>query len=481
MNTLLKKILLLAFISILVSACMTKQTLTESEVEDKYQAVVALERSINNSDQAALALLSQRSYKLALEALKDSKALAVKDNNDAIGAAARGESYFNQAQENAKEAREIFSEVLDARSHAINNGAPKQMSKQFNTVETDFKKMTLDLEKGDIEKAKLHRPTIIDSYQRLALTSLKKATVDDAKQALSRARAADAEKYAKKTFRMVEDELALAVSMLDADKTSKERADKHAAQAIWLADKSISITATVKTFSANDFTSEDIVLWHQDQLGKALKPMNMILPLNLADKNMIEAIAYDLGRVLDDNKKIAQQHADLRASLAKSDEQLQQTMMSNQQAQQKRDKSEAQNRQKLEFIQGLFSSEEANVYREKDNILIRAHGFYFASGQSEIDSRNFSILQKIASAIAQYPAAKIVVTGHTDAMGNDAKNLSLSIMRADKVMKFLNEFGGIYLGRLSSEGLGEEKPVASNETQEGRAENRRVEVLIINT
>lgn len=491
MNILLNKILLLAFLSMLLSACMTRQILTETEAENKYQSVTSLESSINNADQAMLSLLSQRNFKLASEALNKAKVLALKDNNEAVTVASRGHSYFKQAEENTQKSSELFSEVLDARAHALNNGALLQMPKQFKALEIEFKKMTLALENGDIEKAKLHRPTIIDNYQRLGLSSLKKATVDDAKQVLSKARSSDAKAHAKKTFQLAEDELALAVSMLDADKNNKEKADQHAGQAIWLAEKSISITATVKSFRANNFTYEDIVLWHQEQLGKALKPMNMTLPLNLPDKNLTEAIAYKLNVALEDNRKITQQRDDLQASLTMSEKHLKEAKLSNHQAQkalkskyevaqQKRNETEAQKQQTLGFIQGLFNSDEANVYREKDNILIRAHGFYFASGQSEIDSRNFSLLQKIASAIAQYPSAKIIVTGHTDAMGNDAKNLTLSKMRANKVMKFLNEIGRISLERLSSEGLGEEKPVASNEEKEGRTANRRVEILIVN-
>lgn len=267
------------------------------------------------------------------------------------------------------------------------------------------------------------------------------------------------------------------MSVLNADKTSTEKAEWHAAQAIWLAEKSISITSTIKAFKANNFSSEDIILWHQMQLSTAVKPLNMELPLNLSAKNLTETIAQTISQVLQESNELAQQRDEMLMAKQADLIALQSKYKGDNQ---KREKLELQQSKKLAFIQALFNADEANVYREKDNILIRAQGFYFASGQSEIDSRNFALLQKIGSAIAEYPNANILITGHTDANGYHATNLKLSKLRADKVMKFLNEVGRIPLARITSEGFGEQKPVASNETVAGRTKNRRVEILIIN-
>jgi len=72
------------------------------------------------------------------------------------------------------------------------------------------------------------------------------------------------------------------------------------------------------------------------------------------------------------------------------------------------------------------------------------------------------------------------VSGHTDATGDDATNQVLSKLRAEKVAKFLVEVGSYNANLITYRGFGETHPVASNETSEGRAENRRVEIKIIN-
>ena len=121
------------------------------------------------------------------------------------------------------------------------------------------------------------------------------------------------------------------------------------------------------------------------------------------------------------------------------------------------------------------------IYRQVDDVLIRAHGFMFKSGNSEIDSSNFALLNKITQAIAKFENANIVISGHTDSTGSDEKNMSLSQQRAEKVAQFLAQVGRISPNKIEHKGFGESRPVASNETDEGRASNRRVEILIKNS
>jgi outer membrane protein OmpA-like peptidoglycan-associated protein len=131
-------------------------------------------------------------------------------------------------------------------------------------------------------------------------------------------------------------------------------------------------------------------------------------------------------------------------------------------------------------IQNLFSPHEANVYRQGHNVLLELHSFNFLSGQSEIQSENYDLLDKIVTAINSFPDPSVVVSGHTDSVGSTQVNLNLSQRRAETVAIFLEKVGGIDRARLTAIGYGESRPVASNETAVGRASNRRIEVLIIN-
>jgi outer membrane protein OmpA-like peptidoglycan-associated protein len=105
-------------------------------------------------------------------------------------------------------------------------------------------------------------------------------------------------------------------------------------------------------------------------------------------------------------------------------------------------------------------------------------GNTFESGKTTIKDESLPILKNIASILKAYPETKIKIVGHTDNVGNEGKNIKLSGDRAKAVMDWFIE-NGISAERLSSEGKGSAQPVADNTAKEGRAKNRRTEILII--
>jgi outer membrane protein OmpA-like peptidoglycan-associated protein len=102
---------------------------------------------------------------------------------------------------------------------------------------------------------------------------------------------------------------------------------------------------------------------------------------------------------------------------------------------------------------------------------------YFESGSAKIKEESFKDLDKLVKILKSHPEVKAKVEGHTDSSGDAAKNLQLSKDRAASVMKYLVEHGE-KPDHVSSEGYGITKPIAPNDTKEGKAKNRRVEVLV---
>jgi outer membrane protein OmpA-like peptidoglycan-associated protein len=95
-----------------------------------------------------------------------------------------------------------------------------------------------------------------------------------------------------------------------------------------------------------------------------------------------------------------------------------------------------------------------------------------------IKSSSFGILDNIVSIMKNNSEYNLSISGHTDSMGDDAKNMELSGKRADAVKKYLTD-KGIQPDRLTARGYGETVPVADNNTAAGRAKNRRVEFKVI--
>lgn len=109
---------------------------------------------------------------------------------------------------------------------------------------------------------------------------------------------------------------------------------------------------------------------------------------------------------------------------------------------------------------------------------IQLKDIYFEFDKYELMPRSYVELQKLLRILRENPTLHIQVVGHTDNIGRDAYNKYLSRKRAKAVVQFLLE-NGISVGRLRYHGEGEAKPIATNATEEGRFQNRRVEFLIL--
>ena len=119
------------------------------------------------------------------------------------------------------------------------------------------------------------------------------------------------------------------------------------------------------------------------------------------------------------------------------------------------------------------------VVREGDNIrLVMPSNITFATDQSYITSGFHNTLNAIAQVMNKYEKTYLSVEGHTDSTGRDSYNMTLSQQRAQSVKDYLvNQ--QILSARISTRGYGETRPVASNDTANGRALNRRVEIQIV--
>jgi OmpA-OmpF porin, OOP family len=102
----------------------------------------------------------------------------------------------------------------------------------------------------------------------------------------------------------------------------------------------------------------------------------------------------------------------------------------------------------------------------------------FDTGKSTFLQQTYPVLQSIAAILKEYPSSKFSIEGHTDSDGKDAANQKLSEDRAGAVRNYLVE-NGIASERLSSVGFGESKPIDTNKTKAGKANNRRVEVKLV--
>ena len=129
-------------------------------------------------------------------------------------------------------------------------------------------------------------------------------------------------------------------------------------------------------------------------------------------------------------------------------------------------------------LEAELSGTGVGVARQGDNLILRMPAdVTFATNSASLDPRFGPVLADVAAVLNRYDQSIVDVVGHTDSTGGDAINQPLSERRASSVAQQLVS-NGVLPGRLYVQGVSSRYPVASNDTVEGRAQNRRVEILI---
>lgn len=124
----------------------------------------------------------------------------------------------------------------------------------------------------------------------------------------------------------------------------------------------------------------------------------------------------------------------------------------------------------------------AQVERVDDGIVItfdENSGVYFDTGKYNINAASQANLDKLTGILKEYVDTNVLVVGHTDSVGSDESNMTLSKNRAMAVTNYFTATKGLSAGRFTTNWFGEQSPVGDNATAEGRAQNRRVNIVIV--
>jgi outer membrane protein OmpA-like peptidoglycan-associated protein len=171
-------------------------------------------------------------------------------------------------------------------------------------------------------------------------------------------------------------------------------------------------------------------------------------------------------------QQVAEQSEKYAQQLTHTQQELQQNAQALEERERKLQAAEAAAEQAKQQLQKMESLRE-----EQGRLIISMSGVLFEPGGDELSDLAKRRLDTVANALGAYVDREIVVEGHTDAQGRDQANQALSQKRADRVREYL-ESHGVPPQQIRSVGRGESNPVASNDSAEGRASNRRVEIIV---
>jgi outer membrane protein OmpA-like peptidoglycan-associated protein len=121
----------------------------------------------------------------------------------------------------------------------------------------------------------------------------------------------------------------------------------------------------------------------------------------------------------------------------------------------------------------------ATVIRQGEGILVKFDsGLLFDTDRADLKSASQTNLTNLATSLKNNPETNILIVGHTDDTGSDTHNMDLSVRRAESVKSYI-AMQNVGSSRLSTQGKGEGEPIGDNTTVDGRAQNRRVEIVIV--
>jgi chemotaxis protein MotB len=137
----------------------------------------------------------------------------------------------------------------------------------------------------------------------------------------------------------------------------------------------------------------------------------------------------------------------------------------------------------VEELEQEVKSGQVEIHSLRGRLQVRAlEGILFDSGSAEIKPAGQAVLRKVAARVRELPGHHIVIEGHTDSVpiskGCFPSNWELSSTRAARVVRYLVE-QGIDAGKLAATGHGPQRPIGDNETAQGRARNRRIEIVLV--
>ena len=397
---------------------------------------------------------------------------------------ADAEAAFTQAAATATAAAATFATLLEVRENAMDARADLFAEELWNDAEADFRAVSRRLENSP--SASLgDRPSAVETlYRDAELTAIKAQHLSQTRALLAQAALDRVPQYAPRTHAQAEALLAQAEAALDEDRYDVEPARELAARADYEIRRAISMTDRVLELVDRDRTVEDLILEYEEGLAEIAAAAGREARLDAGPGPMIADLVAGIEALrqreqqlqidIDENRI---RIAGLEDEIRELDEQLGGVFRERVALVQQLE-AEERVRERFERIENLFAVDQAQVSREGDSVVITLTGLTFASGSSQIDPAHAPLLEAVGEAVGVFPQSSVVVEGHTDSYGGAISNMSLSRARAEAVGAWLSGRLEVSGDRISSLGFGETRPVANNETAQGRARNRRIEVRI---
>ena len=401
---------------------------------------------------------------------------------------ARGNAELAQARHFAGIARKELSEPYQARKDAISAGAASLYAEDFAAAERGFRDLTEDIEGENLSGARKDSKNVIQAYRDLELRAIKQHTLGEARRLNDLALKAGAKRYTPRTLKEAEKSLADTDAFITQNPKATREIQAMAGDTLRRAQHLQIVLQQVQEWER--LSIEDRVRYVEDALDKIdtivttndeTKPAQTLAQHFEALEQRARALVNNQTFLNTEMSRVQEERRQEMIDVIKRETAYQTKIATTSAGEQKAAaqlKAEREQAERFERVGKMFSDNEADVYRQGNDVLIRLKGLNFDVGQAYVLPAHYPLLTKVIQAARVIDASKIVVEGHTDATGTPAMNQALSRERAEAVKAYIVNNGGLSADLITAIGFGPDKPIAANTSPDGRRLNRRTDIIL---
>ncbi len=499
----------LGVFALLIAGCVQSQVTgtggvggDKTVMENPVELVNRLGGDISRGRTDQLNVLSPDKFKRAENAFIRARKDLEKGNEIAAIRRSVAESrvQLEQAIRFAEVARTRLADAIEARTMARNAGA-LQYEKEYRRAESDFLALTRSIERDNLRFAQKNKAKVIDRFRELEVRAIKETTIGEVRTLIANAEADGARKIAPLSYGQAVEQLNATDAFISQNPYAKEEMHTMAADALFKANRLAVITAWCNR--AEEMELEAIALQIETQrqsIASALEAPDM---RNQDAQTQLDNIIGSIKALQQDRAFIAEKNQALQAEMetvraeyqaridelnirvatlegkTREDQMAKERMARERMAAEQRLAMEQKFNQRYVAVRNYFNPEEAEVYKQESQLVIRLKAMRFPVGKSVIMPDNYTLLSKVQKAIRTFDDPRVIVEGHTDATGSIEVNMLLSQQRAEAVREYMIANQIMPADSITAVGYGSERPLASNATTAGRAINRRIDILII--
>lgn len=468
-------------------------------------------------------VFAPKSFAKALEKMAAAELTVKQEKSDKVidKYLSESEEYLENAFKAAEVAKLTFRDYLGPRTKAKEAQAPALVPILYQKAEEQFMQGTAKAEDGDVKGGLKEATAASPLFDTAELEGIRVQILGQADSLINRAVAGEAPRYAPATLDKARSARSRADAIITRDRYNRNEAVTEASLAEYEARHASTIAQSVRSLERNEQAWEKLMLIYEVQMDRVGKAVGLaMLPFDIGpgpaadtligrfkalstvsgdretvNRELTDKLRSILGKLSadqsGDNPSVLADRVDMAVnSLAADrdrlagqigDEQSKLTRLEEQHAEvaaqlEARTAEEEKFRKAKEM---LNPSEGEVLYNASNDLVLRLSGLSFDVGKSEIKDSHVPLLEKVKAIIEMFPESKLAVEGHTDASGDPKGNIQLSEKRAYAVMQYLRQTMLLSADRINAIGYGSEKPVASNESAEGRAKNRRIDIVIM--